>query len=114
APVGEVLLLGMWLNSLAVIPYAFLQAQGRPDLPAKFHVLEVPPYIGGLVLGLHTGGILGAAWAWTARAGADGVLLFAAARTVSADEPAEWQEIAGGTILVFAACIGGLTFFENE
>jgi O-antigen/teichoic acid export membrane protein len=113
APVGEVLLLGMWLNSLAVIPYAFLQAQRRPDLPAKFHVLEVPPYIGALVLGIHLYGILGAAWAWTARAGADAVLLFGAARRISPEEPAAWDEVGPASAFVLVACIAGLTVFEN-
>ena len=72
APVGEILLMGMWVNSMAVIPFAFLQAQGRPDLPAKFHLLELVPYIGALILGLHLAGIQGAGvglgpvvWQWT-------------------------------------------------
>jgi O-antigen/teichoic acid export membrane protein len=113
APVGEILLLGMWVNSLAVVPYAFLQAQGRPDLPAKFHVLEVAPYIGALVLGLHSAGIRGAAWAWTARATVDAILLFGATRKVSAAEPADWSELAASGVLVVAACVGGLTLFDH-
>lgn len=113
APIGEILLLGMWLNSLAVIPYAFLQAQGRPDLPAKFHVFEVPPYIGSLLLGLYVAGIRGAAWAWTARAGVDAVLLFAAARKAATDEPADWREISTASVLVTAACVASLTVFDD-
>lgn len=113
APVGEILLLGMWVNSLAVVPFAYLQAQGRPDLPAKFHVLEVAPYIGGLVLGLHVAGIRGAAWAWTARATADAFLLFWATRKMSPNEPANWSELTVSGTLVMAACVGSLTFFEN-
>lgn len=113
APVGSILLLGMWVNSLAVVPYAFLQAQGRPDLPAKFHVLEVPPYVGALLLGLHTAGIRGAAWAWTARAAADALLLFAAVRKISPDEQADWRELASPVLLVVAACVGSLTLFDE-
>jgi O-antigen/teichoic acid export membrane protein len=105
APVGEILLLGMWLNSMAVVPYVFLQAQGRPDLPAKFHVLEVLPYVGGLVLALHLAGIRGAAWAWAARAGVDAVLLFWAARAgARGADFAPLQSLVAGGALVMASC----------
>jgi O-antigen/teichoic acid export membrane protein len=113
APVGEILLLGMWVNSLAVVPFGFLQAQGRPDLPAKFHVLEVVPYIGALVLGLHVAGIRGAAWAWTARAAADALLLFWATRKMSPDEPANWYDLSSSGVLVVAACVGSLILFDQ-
>jgi O-antigen/teichoic acid export membrane protein len=113
APVGEILLMGMWLNSLAVVPFALLQARGRPDLPAKFHVLELAPYIGGLVLGLHVAGIRGAAWAWSGRAAVDAVLLFWASRNLATDaEPADWGLLARGGVLAAAACVGSLTIFS--
>jgi O-antigen/teichoic acid export membrane protein len=113
AAVGEVLLLGVWLNGLAVVPFALLQAQGRPDLPAKFHVAELVPYIGGLLLGLHLAGIRGAAWAWSARAAADAALLFwAVHRTSRRVEPVEWHNLVGGAALVAAACIASLTIFH--
>jgi O-antigen/teichoic acid export membrane protein len=113
APVGEILLIGLWLNSLAVVPFAFLQAQGRPDLPAKFHVLELAPYIGGLVLGLHLAGIQGAAWAWSGRAAMDAVLLFSAARKLSQETaPADWRQLVPGGMLAGAACVAALTIFS--
>jgi O-antigen/teichoic acid export membrane protein len=112
APVGEILLIGFWLNSLAVVPFALLQAQGRPDLPAKFHVLELAPYIGGLVMGLHFAGIQGAAWAWSGRAAADAVLLFWAAGKLSQGAaPADWRQLARGGMLAAAACVASLTVF---
>jgi O-antigen/teichoic acid export membrane protein len=112
APVGEILLLGMWLNSLAVVPFAFLQARGRPDLPAKFHVLELAPYIGGLVLALHLAGIEGAAWAWTVRAAVDAVLLFWASAALSKETaPLDWRELAQGGLLAGGACVAALTIF---
>ena len=113
APVGEILLMGMWVNSMAVIPFAFLQAQGRPDLPAKFHLLELVPYIGALILGLHLAGIQGAAWAWSGRVAVDAVLLFSAAWKISkASPPAEWRHLAAGGFLTAAACIASLTMFQ--
>ena len=41
AEVGQVVLLGFWANSLAVIPYVQLQAKGRPDLVAKCHLAAI-------------------------------------------------------------------------
>ncbi|MFA6181996.1 flippase [Acidithiobacillus sp.] len=83
APVGQILLFGMWINTLAYIPYAYLQARGRPDLPAKFHVLELLPYIGILWVLIDRLGVPGAAWAWDLRVLADTLLLFWAAQTTS-------------------------------
>ena len=84
APVGQILLLGIWINTLAIIPYTYLQGRGRPDLPAKFHVLELLPYVGILWLLIDLLGVPGAAWAWDLRVIADALLLFWAARTFSA------------------------------
>ncbi|MGE5707948.1 MAG: flippase [Bacteroidota bacterium] len=80
APVGVILLLGIWINSLAFIPYTALQGQGRPDLTAKFHLLEVPCYVGALWLGMSSFGLPGAALAWTFRVSLDALLLFGATR----------------------------------
>jgi O-antigen/teichoic acid export membrane protein len=114
APVGVVLLVGMWVNSLAFVPYAFLQAQGRPDLTAKFHLLEVPPYVGALVLGLHFGGITGAAWAWTGRVTLDAVLLFwGSAAMKDSSELADRREAIVSALLVGTACLAGLTLFDE-
>jgi O-antigen/teichoic acid export membrane protein len=113
APVGEILLVGVWLNSVAVVPFAFLQAQGRPDVPAKFHLLELAPYIGALVLGLRLAEIEGAAWAWSGRAAVDALLLFWAARRASEGAPfAAWRELMYGGSLVAAASIASLTIFD--
>jgi O-antigen/teichoic acid export membrane protein len=74
----QVLAVGTLINSLAYIPAWLLQAVGRPDLGAKFHLLELPLYIGALVYLLPRMGIGGAALAWTARVFLDAVLLFVA------------------------------------
>ena len=77
-PVAEIVLVGVWLNSLSLVPYTFLQARERPDLPAKFHLLELAPYAFALWIGLRLGGIEGAACVWTLRVAVDAVLLGAA------------------------------------
>ncbi|MCJ7813175.1 flippase [bacterium] len=33
------------INCLALVPFTYLQGIGRPDLPAKFHLIELPFYI---------------------------------------------------------------------
>ncbi len=83
APVGQILLVGIWINTLAIIPFTYLQGRGRPDLPAKFHVLELLPYVAILWVLIDRLGVPGAAWAWDLRVLADTLLLFWAARTTS-------------------------------
>lgn len=78
--IGETVLLGVWINSLAHIPGSHLQAMGRPDVVARFHLAELVPFIAFLWWALHTFGLVGAASAWSLRCTVDGVLLFWAAR----------------------------------
>lgn len=75
ALVGQVILLGFWVNGLARVPYALLQACGRPDLVAKCHLIEVLPYFGLLYLGLSIYGLVGAATVFSVRTFADFLLL---------------------------------------
>jgi O-antigen/teichoic acid export membrane protein len=77
--VGQIVLLGVFANAVASVPYTYLQGQGRPDLPAKFHLLELVPYLAMLWAGLRYVGIEGAAWATTARMFVDAILLCRAA-----------------------------------
>jgi O-antigen/teichoic acid export membrane protein len=99
APVGIVLMIGVWINGLSYIPAGHLQAINRPDLPAKFHAAELVPFLGALWLGLHYFGLIGAAWAWTLRVTIDGALLFVVARQIPG-----WRRILpGGMILLIAA-----------
>lgn len=74
--VGEIIAFGLWFNGQAYIPYARLQAQGRPDLVAKCHIGESAAYLAFLAMALTFWGVLGAAVAWSARVITDAVLLF--------------------------------------
>lgn len=80
--VGQILLIGFWLNSLANIPYAQLQAKGRPDLVAKSHLLELIPYFILLYVGLNHFGIVGAAIVFSLRVFSDLLLLTGFAGTL--------------------------------
>jgi O-antigen/teichoic acid export membrane protein len=82
APVLRWLAVGVYMNGLVQVPFSTLQAAGRPDLTARVHLAELPVYLGVLWWLTRTWGIEGAAIAWTARAGADAVLLFLLTRKV--------------------------------
>jgi O-antigen/teichoic acid export membrane protein len=79
-PIAEILLISVWINALAFTPFALLQAQGRPDVVARFHLLETPPFLIGLLVGIHYLALPGAALAWALRTLLDAVLLFRASR----------------------------------
>lgn len=109
-PIAAILLLGFWFNSLAFIPYVQLQGQGRPDLVAKIHFVEVPIYLVVLWIGLITLGLEGAAWAWTSRVILDVILLFAAVRA-----PLRWMvTLAPPALLTVLATVGALTRFDQS
>lgn len=78
--VVQVLAFGVFVNGLANLPSSALQALGRPDLPAKFHLLELPIYVVICFLLITHWGIAGAAIANTVRVTLDAALLFAAAQ----------------------------------
>ena len=76
APVLQGLAIGVFINSLAQLSATLVQGVGRPDLTAKLHLLELPFYLPGLWLAIHSYGVVGAALAWSGRVAVDGVLLF--------------------------------------
>jgi O-antigen/teichoic acid export membrane protein len=73
------LTVGVFVNSLAQIPFVLLQGRGRPDIPAKFHLIELPFYLAVVFALIGKWGVEGAAMAWVARAALDAILLFSAA-----------------------------------
>jgi O-antigen/teichoic acid export membrane protein len=75
----QILAIGVFLNAAAHVPFALLHGSGRPDLPARFHLLELPIQLALAWTLVTTWGIPGAALAWTLRVTVDCVLLFGAA-----------------------------------
>lgn len=82
--VGKILLIGFWVNSLALMPYARLQATGRPDLVTKVLLAELPVYIPALYFAVTSFGLVGAAVTFAIRLAVDHVLLSLVAGRIAA------------------------------
>lgn len=74
----QILLGGALVNSLALCPHSLLRGLGRPDLTAKFHLVELPIFVGLLWFSVERWGLVGAAWSWTFWVCLNAALLFAA------------------------------------
>jgi O-antigen/teichoic acid export membrane protein len=77
APVMRIIMIGVFVNSLAHVAQAFILGGGRPEVGAKLHLLELPPYLALLWWLTRTWGITGTSAAWTLRVTLDAVALFA-------------------------------------
>jgi O-antigen/teichoic acid export membrane protein len=81
----RILAAGIFFSCLAYAPNALLEAIGRPDVTAKFIMLQAVVFLPLSALMLWAFGIEGAAIAWALRALADGAgKLFLAVRTYPA------------------------------
>jgi O-antigen/teichoic acid export membrane protein len=74
----QILAVGVLINAAAHVPYGLLQSAGRPDVPARLNIIEVPIHILVSWLLIQRFGIAGAALAWTIRVALDAVFLFTA------------------------------------
>lgn len=70
---------GLLANALAQVPFTVLQGVGRADVPARFHLAEMPLHAAATWFLVTQWGVAGAAAAWSLRASVDAALLFAAA-----------------------------------
>lgn len=71
----QIITVGALFNFLARIPFSFIQGVGRPDITAKFHIVELPVFLILLVILTDKYGIVGAAYASSARMILDFALL---------------------------------------
>jgi O-antigen/teichoic acid export membrane protein len=62
----QLLAVGVLLNSLAYLPFTYLQGVGRPDIPAKINLIELPFYVLAMWLATKQFGISGSAFVWAA------------------------------------------------
>ena len=73
---AKILILGFWINAFAHVPYAQLQATGKPDVVAKCHLAELIPYLFFLYIALGDWGLPGAAAVFGLRTLVDCLLLW--------------------------------------
>ncbi len=104
--VMSVLAVGIFINALAHIPFALVQAVGRPDLTASAHLIEAIPYVAMLFLLLAHFGVEGAAAAWAIRAALDLVLLLYFASRAGVPVSSALVAKMGATTAVVIACAG--------
>ena len=101
----RVLTIGVFLNALAQLPFVTLYAFNRPDLPAKFHLVELAIHIPLTIFLVREFGIAGAAAAWTVRVSLDLCLLLAASARCTGVSIAA---VTGGRIARIGAAVPGL------
>lgn len=74
--VGEIILVGTWINALVIPHNTYLQADGKKlKKVVLIYLFEIPVYFTLLWFGLRFWGVAGAALAWTLRVALDSVLL---------------------------------------
>jgi O-antigen/teichoic acid export membrane protein len=103
----RLLAVGVLVNALAHVPFGYLQALGRPDITAKFHLAELAVHLPATWLLVREFGLPGAAVAWTLRATLDAILLFAAAGRVLGLGPTQVLAGRGWAIARAVALLAG-------
>lgn len=79
AKVAEVILLGVWINSLVIPHHARLLAADNPKIVVIIYLIQIPVYFLVLWIGITKFGIIGAAVAWSLRVLLDTLMLLRAA-----------------------------------
>lgn len=101
----RILAVGVLMNALAHPLFISLYALNRPDLPAKFHLVELVIHVPLTIMLIRSFGITGAAAAWTARVSLDFLLLIVATSRVTGRS---LGGAAGGESTRLAAAVLGL------
>jgi O-antigen/teichoic acid export membrane protein len=105
----QLLAIGVFINSLAFVPFGLVQSAGRPDLTAKLHLIELPFYLLILWWLLSAYGIIGAAIAWILRVAVDATVLFVMAhRLVPVASPFTRQLLLMVGVAFFVLALGAL------
>jgi O-antigen/teichoic acid export membrane protein len=104
---------GVFVNCFGLVPFAFVQSAGRPDITAKLYLLELPLYVAMIWVLTKSWGIEGAAIAWGIRVTLDALLLFFFTYRLLPYKPAFLPRLAttvsaGLLVLYLATLIHGL------
>lgn len=65
--IAQIIMVGLWANALAQVPFGFLQARGNPRFTGLLHVVELPFYVALLALLGYQLGLAGIACAFALR-----------------------------------------------
>jgi O-antigen/teichoic acid export membrane protein len=84
---------GVFVNSLAQLPFVLIQSAGRPDITAKVVMAELPVYLAALWLLTKKFGIEGTAIAWTCRITVDAILYFFFAHRLLPQSPRYYRKL---------------------
>jgi O-antigen/teichoic acid export membrane protein len=113
--VMQVLGVGVLVNAVGMVPFHVIQAMGRADLTAKFHLLELPVYLAMIWYFVRTQGINGVAIAWTLRLVLDtGLWLWLLGGLISSSREKMWPRLLpqfaiAGLLLLVAAVLSMLS-----
>jgi len=103
APVARILMVGVLANSVARIPFTFVQGAGYAKWTAMLHLFELPAYALALWILLRSDGIEGAAYAWSGRILVDTVALYVMVARV---DHALTRAVIREVVLLCLACVG--------
>jgi O-antigen/teichoic acid export membrane protein len=91
--VAQLLLVGTSVMAMEALPFVLIQGLGRPDIPAKLNLWEIPFYAAGLYWLIQAYGVTGAAAAWALRGTVDTVLLIYFAHRLQTGSSTELSEV---------------------
>jgi len=86
--------IGVLMNGVANVPFAFIQGAGRPDVTGKLNFIELPFYLVAVVLLTNRYGILGTAIAWVLRVTIDALVLMIVAQRFLHDRRYERNQVS--------------------
>jgi O-antigen/teichoic acid export membrane protein len=91
------------------VPYSLLQATGRPDIPAKLHLLELPIYAVLIFALAKAFGLAGVAMAWTLRIAIDtSALWWIARRRLTGIAESQRRLLAWAVVILVGTLLSGL------
>jgi O-antigen/teichoic acid export membrane protein len=110
SPVGEIMVIGTWISSMALVPYALLQGQGKPRTVALLHIAETPILLGSVWVGVHYWGVVGAAVAMSIRDAIDSLSFFILAGMMRKVAPRLFSAAAWMVVALIVARSAGTSF----
>ncbi len=110
----QIMALGILINSIAYIPFSFLQGIGKPEITAKIQLFELPFFALAMWFAISEMEIKGAVLVWLIRIIIDAILLFMfTKKSVSFSLPIKVKSHQVFSILIFLTTLV-LTFITES